>query len=129
VKAALETDGQTNPVPEVQEIVADSPIPAGDPPAGTAAPALVPQVLPDFERSFDVDGVEMLVRSLGSAAGGTGRLGLAAFEAYRFYAAVAPDKPLREALMPAGQLRTMYDEELRAIWKRATVLDTAATSA
>jgi hypothetical protein len=127
VKAVVETDGQAEPVPEVQATVADSPVPAGDASAGTPAPELLPRVLPDFERSFDVDGAEILVRSLGSAAGGTGRLGLAAFEAYRFYAPDAPDKPLREALMPAGQLRTMFDEELRAIWKRATVLDTAAT--
>jgi hypothetical protein len=125
MKVTLDMDGQQEPLPGIEGPVAGSPIPAGDPPAETPAPLLEPRILPPLERSFDVDGVELLVRSLGAAAGGTGRLGLAAFEAYRFYGASEPDRPLREALMPAGQLSTMYDEELRAIWKRATILDTA----
>src|SRR6266550_2184877 len=87
------------------------------------APPLEPRLVPPLERNITADGLELIVRSVGAGAGGTGRLGLASYEAVRFYAATDAERPLREALLAAGALQMMFDEELVVAWRSATRLE------
>lgn len=66
-------------------------------------------------RSFEVDGEEWLARTAGRGAGGTGSYGLGMIEALHFARASEPTAPLFEALLEAGRLPALYDDELRAL--------------
>jgi hypothetical protein len=79
--------------------------------------------VPVVERTFEVAGRQWIARVMGGGAGGTGRLGLAALESVRFYAADAPERAQREALVAAGQLDNLFEEEIRRMWERAVVLE------
>ena len=75
------------------------------------------------ERAFDLDGEEWLVRPSGAGSYGTGRLGAARLLALHFYRADAPDRPVREALVPQAQFLTLRDVELGALFRKATPID------
>jgi hypothetical protein len=122
-----DNDFAAEAVPDRVSATEPGPEPAAVPGSSSAvpatAPALEPRAVPPVERRFDVAGVEWIARVAGGGAGGTGRLGLAGLEAIRFYAADAPDRALREALVGGGQLDTLFEEELRRMWQRARVLE------
>ena len=75
------------------------------------------------ERAFDLDGDEWLVRPSGAGSYGTGRLGTARLLALHFYRADAPDRPVREALVPKADFLTLRDVELGALFRKATPID------
>lgn len=93
-----------------------------DPDAG---PADTEVQQPALVRRFSVGDEEWLVREAGSARAGTGQQGLARIVALRFYRPSEPDEPRREVLVPAVDLETMYDDELRALFARAQPFDNA----
>lgn len=74
-------------------------------------------------RELEMDGEEWTVRPAGAGCYGTGRLGAARLMAVHFFHARSPDTPVREALLPAGEFATLREEELRALFHRATVID------
>jgi hypothetical protein len=71
-------------------------------------------------RAFDVEGTEWIARAAGRGAGGTGSYGLGMLEAVHFAHAEAPSTPLFEALVAAGRLAFLYDDELRSLLHTAT---------
>lgn len=72
------------------------------------------------EREFEIDGEDWLVRPAGAGLYGTGRMGVARLLAVHFFRASEPDRPVREALVPAGTFPTLREPELRALFQRAT---------
>jgi hypothetical protein len=56
----------------------------------------------------------------GKGASGTGAYGLGLIEAVHFFAADAPDQPLREALIPRNRFSGLFDAELAELLARAT---------
>ena len=77
-----------------------------------------------MERGFERDDVAWVVRSAGAGAYGTGRLGRARLVAVHFFRKDAPDTPVREALVPAGQFPHMGAAELGELFDRATPIPT-----
>jgi hypothetical protein len=77
------------------------------------------------ERAFELEGEEWTVRAAGTGAYGTGGHGVARLLAVHFYRASDPDRPVREALVPAGLFAGLWPDELRTLYQRATpiVLD------
>jgi hypothetical protein len=72
---------------------------------------------------FGLDGHEWVARVAGMGCYGTGRRGMALLQAVHFYRADEPDRPVREALLPAAQLQHLGPEELRAVFGRATPIE------
>jgi hypothetical protein len=86
--------------------------------SGDAPPPLPPRELDpgdETARSFEVDGEAWVARPAGKGAGGTGAYGLGMIEAVHFARADDPATPLFEALLPAGRLPGLFDDELRAV--------------
>ncbi len=75
------------------------------------------------ESAFDLDGEEWLARTAGAGSYGTGGHGAARLLAVHFYRASAPDRPVREALLPAGRFADLWPDELRTLFRRATPID------
>jgi hypothetical protein len=71
------------------------------------------------ERSFTAAGEAWLVRPAGLGTAGSGRSCGAVIAAVHFFRAGEPERPLREALLPVGQLSGLYEEELLELWSRA----------
>jgi hypothetical protein len=102
---------------------------------------LIRQVAPDSaaeplsgERAFTVDGRDWVARIAGEGVGGTGARGGAYLVAIRFYPAHASARSgdeevareqgrrgaaVREALLPRGRFRLLYDEELVELFRSA----------
>jgi len=74
------------------------------------------------DREFELDGETWSVRPAGAGAYGTGRLGSARLLAVHFFRTAEPDRPVREALLPAGEFPTLREPELRALFHRATAI-------
>lgn len=64
----------------------------------------------------------------GKGAWGSGAYGLGMVVAVHFARAEAPDKPVREALLPRGRFVGLFDEELRALLASATPITAAPPS-
>lgn len=75
------------------------------------------------ERVFEMEGAAWAVRATGAGSYGTGGLGAARLLAVHFFREEEPDVPVREALIPAGVFPGLADEELRALFERATPID------
>ncbi len=71
-------------------------------------------------RAFACDAEEWVAWVSGAGAYGTGVHSLGNVEAVHFARAAAPELPVREALVPAGILEGLYDEELIAVLRSAT---------
>lgn len=76
-----------------------------------------------IEHGFEMAGEEWRVRTAGAGAYGTGARGTARLLAVHFFREGAPDKPVREALVPAGRFPDLRPEELRTMFERATPID------
>lgn len=109
------TGGAPGPVP-VRDVMQRQPEPE---------PAGEPQWEGD-ELSFEMDGAEWRVKTAGAGSMGTGTRGIARVVAVHFFREDEPEKPVREALLPAGSFPNLREPELRALFQRATpiVLDT-----
>ena len=79
-------------------------------------------------RGFEAEGTEWVARAAGRGAGGTGSYGLGMVEAVHFAHAETPGTPLFEALVAAGRLAFLYDDELRALLRTATRIVTVVES-
>lgn len=75
------------------------------------------------ERTFEMEDASWTVRAAGAGCYGTGELGAARLLAVHFFAGDAPDRPVREALVPAGSFPHLADEELRTLFQRATPIE------
>lgn len=75
------------------------------------------------EQGFERDGVEWSVRTAGAGAYGTGDFGTARLVALHFFRSDDPERPVREALVPAGLFPHLHAEELRALFERATPIE------
>ena len=75
------------------------------------------------EHGFELDGVEWTVRAAGAGSYGTGRQGSARLLAVHFFRDDAPERPVREALLPAGRFMNLREEELRTLFRRATPIE------
>jgi hypothetical protein len=96
------------------------------PPTGAAREASSVEAEPAFastERTFEMDGADWIARPAGMGCYGTGRSGMALVQAVHFYRADAPDRPVREALLPAARLQHLAQTELRAIFSGATPIE------
>jgi hypothetical protein len=76
-------------------------------------------------RQFRHDGSDWLAWVAGAGAYGTGVLGPGLLEAVHFASAVAPDTPLREALLARGRFSGLYDAELAELLTAATPIVTS----
>ena len=76
----------------------------------------------DVCRRFTSEGVAWLARVSGRGAGGTGAYGLGMIEAIHFYQANEPATPRFEALLPAGRLASLFEEELTALLRDARAI-------
>lgn len=72
------------------------------------------------EREFEMDEERWRVRTAGAGSYGTGRKGIARLIAVHFFREDAPETPVREALVPAGEFPNLRDPELRTLFQRAT---------
>ena len=72
------------------------------------------------ELHFEAEGKNWLARVAGKGAAGTGAYGLGLIEAVHFFAAEAPDRPIREALIARGRFGGLYEAELAELLARAT---------
>jgi hypothetical protein len=97
------------------------PVRPGGPPQEDLV-ARVPDPVPDLR--FRVGDGEWLARKAGAGCYGTGRRGTARLVAVHFFRADEPDRPDREALMPAGTFAALREEELIEAWSRATPIVT-----
>ncbi len=79
---------------------------------------------PAGEARFEVEGTTWLARPAGAGCYGTGKLGTARLVAVHFFRADATDEPVREALIPAGLLGVLREEEWTELWARATPIRT-----
>jgi hypothetical protein len=68
---------------------------------------------------FDYEGEAWIARAAGKGAGGTGSYGLAMMEAVHFCRAAEPVTPLYEALVAAGTLTGLFEDELQLLLSRA----------
>lgn len=75
------------------------------------------------EKSFEAGGVTWHVRTAGAAAYGTGTKGTARVLAVHFFREEDPERPVREALVPAGVFPHLVAEELRALFDQAIPID------
>lgn len=75
------------------------------------------------ERTFELEGATWTVRAAGAGCYGTGEPGAARLLAVHFFAGDAPDRPVREALIPAGVFPHLREEELRTLFGRATPIE------
>ncbi len=75
------------------------------------------------DREFEMDGETWTARPAGAGAYGTGRMGSARLLAIHFVRTRQPERPVREALLPAGEFPTLREPELRTLFHRATVID------
>lgn len=75
------------------------------------------------ERTFELEGATWMVRAAGAGCYGTGGPGAARLLAVHFFASDAPDRPVREALVPAGVFPNLGEEELRTLFERATPIE------
>jgi hypothetical protein len=88
-----------------------------------APPPLPPHELPqgdEVERWFDVAGKSWIARLQGKGACGTGAYGLGLVEAVHFFEGDAPERPVREALLPRGRFAGLFEGELAELLARAT---------
>lgn len=76
------------------------------------------------ERVFELDGASWTVRTAGAGSYGTGSQGIARLLAVHFFSDDDPERPVREALVPAGVFPNLRDEELRTLFQRATPIET-----
>jgi hypothetical protein len=72
------------------------------------------------ERELTIDDRQWRVRPAGAGSYGTGKLGAARLLAVHFFRDDAPDRPVREALVPAGVYPYLREPELRDLFRRAT---------
>lgn len=72
------------------------------------------------EQRFDLDGEAWTVRTAGAGSYGTGGVGAARLLAVHFYRAADPERPVREALVPAARFVDLWPDELRTLFRRAT---------
>lgn len=72
------------------------------------------------ERQLTVGAEAWIAWLGGKGACGTGSYGLGLVEAVHFARADAPDRPLREALLPRGRFEALFDAELLELFERAT---------
>jgi hypothetical protein len=78
------------------------------------------------KRAFSMDGEEWLAWASGGGAYGTGNRGLGNVTAVHFARATAPDIPVLEALLAAGQFEDLFDAELIRLFGTArTIVDPA----
>lgn len=77
------------------------------------------------ERSFELDGTTWTVRAAGAGSYGTGMVGAARLVALHFFRDDAPERPVREALVPRGAFPGLRAEELVGILQRATPIELA----
>lgn len=75
------------------------------------------------ERTFELGGETWTARPAGTGAYGTGDHGAARLLAIHFYRASDPDRPVREALVPAGVFAGLWPDELRTLYQRATPIE------
>lgn len=75
------------------------------------------------ERGFELEGEEWTARTAGAGAYGTGEHGAARLLAVHFFRASDPDRPVREALVPAGLFAELWPDELRTLFQRATPIE------
>lgn len=75
------------------------------------------------ELAFERGGETWRVRAAGAGAYGTGARGRARLVAVHFYRDDAPERPVREALVPAGAFPHLRPEELRTLFDRATPIE------
>jgi hypothetical protein len=76
----------------------------------------------DVCRRFTSESVAWLARVSGRGAAGTGAYGLGMIEAIHFYHASEPATPRFEALLPAGRLAGLFEEELIALLRDARAI-------
>ena len=72
------------------------------------------------ELQFEAEGKSWIARVAGKGAAGTGAYGLGLIEAVHFFAAEAPDRPIREALIARSRFGGLYEAELADLLARAT---------
>jgi hypothetical protein len=75
------------------------------------------------EHAFELDGVEWIARPAGLGCYGTGRRGMALLQAVHFYRADAPDRPVREALLPASRFQQLTPADLVELCHGATPIE------
>jgi hypothetical protein len=75
------------------------------------------------ESAFELDGEDWLALTAGAGSYGTGDHGAARLLAIHFYRASAPDRPVREALLPAGLFADLWPDQLRALFRSATPIE------
>jgi hypothetical protein len=75
------------------------------------------------ERAFEVADETWLARPAGVGLYGTGRLGSARLVAVHFFRVSEPERPVREALVPASDFRRLEPAELRVVFERATPIE------
>lgn len=108
---------------------AEAPVPVRDllkPVTSTAAPAADGEAEPaaaTTEHTFEMDGVDWIARPAGMGCYGTGRSGMALIQAIHFYQADVPERPVREALLPAWRFQHLAPTDLRAIFTGATPIE------
>lgn len=87
---------------------------------GATGDAPLEPVAPQPARQFVCDDVEWLAWPSGASAYGTGTCGPAALEAVHFARADAPERPVAEALLPAGRFHGLFEDELVTLLRGAT---------
>lgn len=92
-------------------------------PSGPAAEAEGEPRWEGDERVFEMEDATWTVRTAGAGAYGTGALGSARLLAVHFFREDAPERPVREALVPAGVFPNLRDEELRSLFADATPIE------
>jgi hypothetical protein len=75
------------------------------------------------DRAFEADGVTWSARPAGAGSYGTGDLGKARLLAVHFFRQDEPDRPVREALVPAGLFPHLLPGELKELFDRATPIE------
>lgn len=79
---------------------------------------------PAERRTFEVNGAPWVAWVAGKGAWGSGAYGLGMVVAIHFApAGTAEQPPEREALLARGRFAGLYDEELRALFDRATPIN------
>lgn len=73
--------------------------------------------------TFDMDGAGWIARPAGAGVYGTGRRGAARLLAVHFFRASDPERPVREALVPAGEFGTWGEQAMVELFERATPIE------
>ncbi len=93
--------------------------------ADTEQPPADPEAPPRLARTFEAESVRWIVRVAGESAFG-GNAGFARIVAVHFFREDdEPNLPRFEALLPAGRLEALYEEELVELLGRAVKIDPA----